>query len=416
MAERQSIARRTEDALPPAFRVALAAGCAVALVSFGLRGTFGLFTAPLSEARGWHRDVFALAVAIQNLAWGVGQPLAGIVADRWGCARVVAVGGLLYALGMAAAPFADTPGLLHLTVGVLTGLGMGGASYITVVAALGRMAPASRRSWALGVGTAAGSLGQFIVVPMGQVFIGSFGWETALLLLAALGALMPLLAIGLIGDRPALAVAEVGVRPHASALTVIAAAFELRSYRLLVAGFFVCGFQLAFITIHLPPWLADLGMDPSVAALGIALVGLFNVVGAYASGVLSARISRRLVLSGIYSGRALAVAVFVTLPVTPSSVLLFGAVMGLLWLSTVAPTSGLIAVFFGTRHLATLFGVTFFSHQIGSFLGVWLAAVIVDATGSYDGAWWLSVLLGVFAALVHLPIREVPANTRTRFA
>jgi MFS family permease len=416
MTERHNMAHGPDDALPSAFRVALAAGCAVALVSFGLRGTFGLFTAPLSEARGWERDVFALAVAIQNLAWGIGQPLAGIVADRWGSARVVAVGGLLYVLGIAAAPFGDTPVLLHLTVGVLTGLGMGGASYITVVAALGRMAPASRRSWALGVGTAAGSLGQFVVVPMGQVFIGTFGWDTALLLLATLGALMPLLAIGLVGDRPAIGEVGSGSRPGPGALMVIAGAFRLQSYRLLVAGFFVCGFQLAFITIHLPPWLSDLGMDPSVAALGIALVGLFNVIGAYTSGVLSARMSRRLVLSGIYFGRAFAVAVFITLPVTPASVLVFGAVMGLLWLSTVPPTSGLIAVFFGTRHLATLFGVTFFSHQIGSFLGVWLAAVIVEVTGSYDGAWWLSVLLGVCAGLVHLPIREIPAEPRLRFA
>jgi MFS family permease len=399
---------------PSAFRIALAAGCMLALLSFGLRGTFGLFTAPLSEARGWDREVFALAVAIQNLAWGVAQPLAGVVADRWGAARVVFVGGALYALGLAAAPFAETPLMLHLTIGVLTGLGMGGASYITVLAALGRMAPEAQRSWALGVGTAAGSLGQFLVVPLGQLFIGTHGWSDAFLWLAALGALMPLLAFGLLGDRPAPRPAD--TRPEASALGVIAAALRLPSYRLLLAGFFVCGFQLAFITVHMPPWLADLGLDPSVAAIGIALVGLFNVVGAYAAGVLGARHSRRRLLSAIYLGRALAVALFITLPVTPLTVLLFGATMGLLWLSTVPLTSGLVAVFFGTRNLATLFGVIFLGHQVGSFLGVWLAAVIRSATGSYDMAWWLSVLLGLLAALVHLPIREAPAQPRLRLA
>lgn len=402
--------------LPSAFRIALVAGCALALLSFGLRGTFGLFMAPLSVARGWDREVFALAVAIQNMAWGIGQPLAGVFADRWGAARVVVVGGVLYALGLAAAPFADTPLMLHLTVGVLTGLGMGGASYITVLAALGRMAPEAQRSWALGLGTAAGSLGQFLVVPLGQAFIGTYGWADAFLLLAALGALMPLLAFGLRGDRPVPRPVAGAPQPGETVARVVADAFRLPSYRLLVAGFFVCGFQLAFITVHMPPWLADLGLDPSVAALGIALVGLFNVAGGYAAGVLGARHSRRLLLSGIYLGRAVAVALFVTLPVTPLTVALFGAAMGLLWLSTVPLTSGLVAMFFGTRHLATLFGIIFFGHQVGSFLGVWLGAAILSATGSYDMAWWLSVVLGIFAALVHLPIREVPAQPRLRVA
>jgi MFS family permease len=407
----------SDASFPSGFRLALAAGCALAFLSFGLRSSYGLFTAPLSEAHGWDRDVFALAVAIQNLAWGVAQPLAGIVADRWGAARVALAGGVLYVLGLAAAAFADTPLMLHLTVGVITGLGMGGASYITVVAALGRMAPAERRSWALGIGTAAGSLGQFAVVPMSQVFIGAYGWADTFLLLAALGGLMPLLALGLLGDRPAATALPGGVpEPKEGAFAVIGRAFRLPSYRLLLAGFFVCGFQLAFITVHLPPWLADLGLDPSVAALGIALIGLFNVGGAYAAGVLGGRHSRRLLLTGLYLGRALAVALFVTLPVTPVTVLAFGAVMGALWLSAVPLTSGLIAMFFGTRHLATLFGVAFFSHQVGSFLGVWLGALIPSLTGSYAAAWWSFVLLGVFAALVHLPIREVPAEPRLRYA
>lgn len=407
---------QSEAGLSPAFRIALAAGCALALLSFGLRGTFGLFTAPLSEARGWDREVFAVAVAIQNLAWGIGQPLAGIAADRWGASRVVAIGGLLYAAGLATAPFADTPLLLHLSVGVLTGLGMGGASYITVMAAVGRMAPEAKRSWALGVATAAGSLGQFIVVPLGQAFISAYGWNVAFLLLAAMGAAMPLLALGLRGDVPPEQPRTDMQEVERGSWAIIADAFRLPSYRLLVAAFFVCGFQLAFITIHMPPWLADLGLDPSVAALGIALVGLFNVAGAYAAGILGARRSRRLLLAGIYLGRAVAVAIFVSLPVTPVTVMIFCSVMGAFWLSTAPLTSGLVAVFFGTRHLATLFGIAFFSHQLGSFLGVWLGAAIVSATGSYDMAWWLSVLLGIAAALLHLPIREVPATPRLRLA
>lgn len=416
MSRQGSAPSAADDSVPPAFRIALAAGCAIGLLSFGLRGTFGLFIAPVSEARGWDREVFALAVAIQNLAWGVAQPLAGVFADRLGAARVVAIGGVLYALGLAAAPFADTPLAIHLTVGGLTGLGMGGASFVTVLAALGRLAPEARRSWALGIGTAAGSMGQFLVVPLGQMFIGSCGWADAFLLLAALGALMPLLALGLRGDRPAPRPAAGASAPRDSALRVIGAAFRLPSYQLLVAGFFVCGFQLSFITVHLPPWIADLGLDPSVAALGIALVGLFNIAGAYAAGVLGARHSRRLLLSGIYLGRAVALALFVTLPVTPVTVTVFGAVMGILWLSTVPLTSGLVALFFGTRDLATLFGVVFFSHQVGAFVGVWLGAVIPGITGSYDAAWWLAVLLGVLAALVHLPIREAPADARLRVA
>lgn len=382
-------------------------GCLVSLITFGLRGTFGLFTAPLSAEHGWSREVFGLAMAIQNLLWGVGQPVAGALADRFGIARVLAGGGLLYAVGMALTAYSATPLALYATAGVLVGLGMGGASTMTVVAAFGRLVPEEYRSWALGLGTAAGSMGQFLVVPLGQAFISAYGWQHALLLLAGLVALVPAFAPGLRGGGRT---APTAATSETSLGEALQEAVGHTSYLLLVAGFFVCGFQLAFVTVHMPPYLTDAGMSPSLAAWAIGTVGLFNIVGAYASGVLGGRRSKRLLLSGIYLGRAVATALFILLPITPASVLLYSATMGLLWLSTVPLTSGLVAVMFGTRYMATLFGLVFFSHQVGSFLGVWLGGALFERTGSYEVVWWISVALSLAATLVHLPIRERPAR------
>jgi MFS family permease len=382
-------------------------GCLASLITFGLRSSFGLFTAPLSAEHGWTRDVFALALAIQNLLWGVGQPIAGVLADRFGTARVLAGGGLLYAAGVALTPYSATPLALYATAGVLVGLGMGGASTMTVMAAFGRLVPAERRSWALGIGTAAGSLGQFLVVPLAQAFISAYGWQQALLLLAGLVALVPAFAPGLRGDART---APTPATSETSFGEALREAFGHTSYLLLVAGFFVCGFQLAFVTVHLPPYLTDAGASPSLAAWAIGVVGLFNIVGSYASGVLGGRHSKRLLLSGIYLGRALTTALFILLPITPASVLLFSATMGLLWLSTVPLTSGLVAVMFGTRYMATLFGLVFFSHQIGSFVGVWLGGALFERTGSYEVVWWISVALSLAATLVHLPIVERPVR------
>jgi len=409
MIARQQVAGGAAAAARPLVLI-LVCGCLISLLTFGLRSSFGLFTGPISLTHGWSREVFALAMAIQNVAWGVGQPLGGALADRFGPARVLAGGGVLYALGLALMAFSTTPGTLHLSAGVLVGVGMGGASYITVLAALGKMVPPERRSWALGLGTAAGSLGQFLVVPLGQAFIAAYGWEVTALLLAGLAAAVPLLASAFAGARQA-PVMEAG--PDLGFTETLRAAFGHPSYLLLLAGFFVCGFQLAFVTIHMPPFLTDSGIDASLAAWAIALIGLFNIVGAYMAGVLGERHSNKMLLCGIYLGRAVVTALFMTLPMTPVSVLLFAAAMGLLWLSAVPPTSGLVALMFGTRYMATLFGIVFLNHQLGSFVGVWLGGLLYERTGSYDVVWWLSVVLSLAAALVHLPIAERPAR---RFA
>ena len=386
--------------------VVVACGCLIALLTFGIRSSFGLFTIPISDAHGWGREVFALAIAVQNLLWGARQPFAGALADRFGSARVLALGGLLYAAGVALMAVAATPLQMNLTAGVLIGLGLAGGSFTIVMAALARRVPPERRSWAMGVATAAGSLGQFLMAPLGQAFILAYGWQTALLLLAIGAAVVPLLATAMASSPAGLTSAgevDLGLKE------TLARAFGHRSYLLLVAGFFVCGFHVAFITVHLPPYLMDVGADPRLAAWSIALIGLCNIVGSYGSGVLGGRHSKRWLLASIYFLRSVVIALFVLLPVTTVGVLLFAAAIGLLWLSTVPPTSGLVAVMFGTRYMATLFGVVFFSHQVGSFLGIWLGGLFFELYGSYDAVWWMSVALGLFAALIHLPIAERPA-------
>jgi predicted MFS family arabinose efflux permease len=386
--------------------VVVTCGCLIALLTFGIRSSFGLFTIPISETHGWGREVFALAIAVQNLLWGAGQPFAGALADRFGSARVLAVGGLLYAAGVALMAVAATPLQMNLTAGVLIGLGLAGGSFTIVMAALARRVPPERRSWAMGVATAAGSLGQFLMAPLGQAFILAYGWQTALLLLATGAAVVPLLATAMASSPSGLTSAgevDLGLKE------TLARAFGHRSYLLLNAGFFVCGFHVAFITVHLPPYLMDVGADPRLAAWSIALIGLCNIVGSYGSGVLGGRHSKRWLLASIYFLRSVVIALFVLLPVTTVGVLLFAAAIGVLWLSTVPPTSGLVAVMFGTRYMATLFGVVFFSHQVGSFLGIWLGGLFFELHGSYDAVWWMSVALGLFAALIHLPIAERPA-------
>lgn len=381
-------------------------GCLISLLTFGLRSSFGVFTDPVSSDHGWSREIFALAMAIQNLAWGVAQPLGGMLADRFGPARVLAGGGAVYAFGIALMSASTTPGTMHLSAGLLVGLGMGGASFITVLSALGKIVPPERRSWALGLATAAGSLGQFLVVPLGQAFITAYGWQTAALLLASLAAAVPILAAAFAGAEPE---TTARAEPELSFGDTLRAAFGHGSYLLLLAGFFVCGFQLAFMTIHMPPYLVDRGIAPALAAWSLGVVGLFNIAGAYSAGVIGSRRSKKRLLTGIYLGRAIATALFITLPATPTSVLLFSAAMGLLWLSTVPPTSGLVAVMFGTRYMATLFGIVFFTHQLGSFVGVWLAGALYARTGSYETVWWLSVVLALVSALLHTPIAERPA-------
>ena len=384
--------------------VVIVAGCLIALITFGARTSFGLFTEPLSALRGWDRETFAIAIAIQNLLWGIGQPFGGAVADRFGPARALAAGGVVYALGCVLMAVSTSGATLALTAGVLVGIGLSGASFTIVIAAFARLVPDDRRSWAMGLATAMGSLGQFVFAPLGQGFISAYGPVTALVLIGAFVALVPVLAISLSGGAGA---ADGG--PRESTATAVREALAHPSYVFLTAGFFVCGFHIAFVSTHLPPYLTDLGLGTALAAWALALIGLFNVVGAYTSGVLGGRHSKRLLLSGIYASRAAAFALFVALPPTSATVLLFAAALGLLWLSTVPLTSGLIAVMFGTRHLGLLFGIVFLSHQVGAFVGVWLGGAVYDATGAYDLMWWASIVLGVAAAVVHLPISERPA-------
>jgi len=387
--------------------VVIVAGCIISLIAFGPRSALGLFLTPMTEARGWSREIFALAIAVQNIMWGAGQPIAGAIADRYGTARVLAAGGLIYAAGLAVTAWAPSPLWLNLGAGVLIGLGMAAASFSIVLAAFARTVTPERRSIAFGIGTAAGSFGQFLFAPLGQGLIQSVGWPQALLVMAAMMLAVPFLAFALKG-KPAVPAAGIG--RDQSITEALSEAFGYRSFVLLVAGFFVCGFHVAFITTHLPPYITDVGLDPALGAWAIAIIGLFNIVGSLASGVIGGRYSKPVFLSLIYFSRAIAIALFILLPVSPASVLIFSAAMGLLWLSTVPPTSGLVAIMFGPRYMATLFGFVFFSHQAGAFLGVWLGGRLYDQYQSYEVVWWLGVALGIFAAIVHWPIREQPVE------
>jgi MFS family permease len=383
-------------------------GCLISLLSFGPRATLGFFLTPMSQANGWDREVFGLAVALQNIIWGVGQPLAGAVADRFGTVRVLGAGGLLYAAGLALMAYSNSPGLLDLSAGVLVGFGLAGCSFSVVLGAFGKLLPESWRLLAFGAGTAAGSFGQFLYSPLAVSLIDAHGWQNALLVFAAGMLLVLPLSLALVTARADAGSSMTGASQSLS--QALSEAVGHRSYVLLVTGFFTCGFQLAFITVHMPAYLVDRGLSAQVGGWTIAAIGLFNIVGSLASGWLGGLMPKRYLLSFIYFARALAVLAFISFPVTPASSILFGAVMGLLWLSTVAPTNGIIALMFGTRWLATLAGLAFLSHQVGGFLGVWLGGVAYVRTGSYDLVWWLSVLFGVLSALINLPIVEKPVE------
>jgi MFS family permease len=377
-------------------------GCLIAMVSFGPRSTLGLFLTPQSQANGWERDVFGLAIAIQNIVWGAGQPFAGMLADRFGIVRVLWGGAACYALGLAMMAYSTTPLMLDVSAGVLIGFGLAGCSFSIVISAFGKLLPERWRSLAFGGGAAAGSFGQFLYAPLTVSLIGAIGWQETLLTFAvAMLLVLPLsltLATGASGQSGA----------QQSLREALSEAFAQRSYVLLVLGFFTCGFQLAFVTIHMPPYLVDSGLSVEVGGWTIAAIGLFNIVGSLTSGWLGNFMPKRYILSIIYFGRALAILAFIMFPVTPVTAILFGAVMGFLWLSTVAPTNGIIALMFGTRWLATLSGFAFFSHQVGGFLGVWLGGIAFVHTGSYDTVWWLAILFGVLSALINLPIVEKP--------
>ncbi len=383
----------------------LVCGAAVVALSMGIRHGFGLWLLPITQEHGWTRETFAFALAVQNLSWGIFGIFAGMAADRFGAFRVLLVGALLYALGLVGMALTTDSIMFALSAGVLIGAAQAGTTFAVVYGVIGRQIPAEQRSWAMGVAAAAGSFGQFLMVPVEGWLISSFGWQDALLYLAVLVLLIGPLALGL--REPGFA-ASSAPRREQSILQALREALRYRSFQLLMAGYFVCGFQVVFIGVHLPSYLKDNGLSPQVAGYALALIGLFNVFGTYAAGVLGQRWAKRHILAFIYLARALAISVFLLVPISPLSVYVFASVMGLLWLSTVPPTNAVVAQIFGVAHLSMLSGFVFFSHQVGSFMGVWLGGVLYELLGSYDIVWYLAIALGVFAALINLPVRESP--------
>jgi len=379
----------------------LVCGGIILTIAMGIRHGFGLFLQPISHDMGWGRETFALAIAVQNLVWGATQPFVGMISDKYGAARVVMVGAALYALGLVAMANSHSPLVFVLTSGVLIGVGLSGVTFSVISGVLGRRFPPEKRSMALGISAAAGSFGQFAILPLAQWLLSHVGWYGALLAMAGVAVLMAPLAAALVERR--------GAQQHAfiqSAGQAMSEALGHRGYLLLTAGFFVCGFQVVFLAVHLPAYLADKGLPAHVAVTALALIGLFNIVGTYIAGWLGGRMPKKYILSAIYFARAVVFALFFWVPISVFSVYAFAVALGFLWLSTVPVTNGVVAQIFGVRYLAMLSGFAFFSHQIGSFLGAWLGGKVYDVTGNYDIVWYLSIALAVMAGLINLPIDE----------
>ena len=386
--------------------VVLVCGCLIMLISFGIRAGFGLFLQPISLEYGWGREVFSFSIALQNLMWGVLGALAGGFADRYGPGRVVAAGAICYILGLIGMAYIDTPLLMHANAGLFLGGALGATSFGIILAVIGRTVAPARRSLYLGVATAAGSFGQFVLLPVTQFLIASFDWQTALLALAGIAALIIPLSLALAG-RPAAAAGA----PQSMGEALHEAMRE-KGFHLLFWGYFVCGFHIAMLTVHLPAFVTDAGLKPEHGMKALALIGLFNVIGTFGAGWLGGRFSKKYLLSTIYSVRAVLISILVFLPLTPVTLYVFACGIGLLWLGTVPLTNGLVAQIFGLRYAAMLASIVFFGHQIGSFVGIWLAGWLYDATGSYNVAFMIAVGLGVFAALVNLPVNETPIAER----
>lgn len=398
------------------------AGCLISNIGFGIRSSLGLFLEPMTIARDWPRETFALALALQNLLWGIGLPFAGALADRFGATRVIMLGALMYALGMWGMTTAESGIALYLTGGILTGTGIAFSAFSIAMAAMARAVGPEKRSMIFGVGTAAGSLGQVLFSPISQGFISAYGWSSALLLLALLTLAMIPLALLLPGNRAnaddvksntkaaaALSATQTQTQPQTQTLgQALTEATTHRGFVLLTIGFFVCGFHVAFITVHFPVYVQDIGLPVHVGAISLSLIGAMNIIGSFTSGLVGQRWSKKMGLSTIYFTRAICIFLLLLAPKTELNIYLFASAMGLLWLSTVPMTTGIIVQVFGIRYMATLFGIVFFSHQIGSFLGVWLGGRLYDQTGSYDGMWWAGIITGILAAIVHLPINEKP--------
>ena len=382
----------------------LLCGALIVTLSMGIRHGFGLFLQPITTDRGWSRETFAFAIAVQNLAWGIAGPFAGMVADRYGALRVLVVGGLLYGGGLVLMAL-STSGLAFTgSAGLMLGMAQAGTTYAIVFGVIARNVAPEKRSWAMGVAAAAGSFGQFLMVPVENWLIGGWGWQNALFVLGLMALLILPLAFGL--REPAVAAGAAG--PQQSVRAALREAIGHKGFRLLTAGYFVCGFQVVFIGVHMPSYLKDNGLQPGVASTALALIGLFNVFGTYIAGSLGQHMSKPRLLSAIYLLRSVVIVAFISAPITPWSVYLFAAAMGLLWLSTVPPTNAVVAQIFGVQYMSMLGGIVFLNHQIGSFMGAWLGGKLYEMTGSYDVVWWLAVALGLFAAAVNWPVRETP--------
>ena len=383
----------------------LVCGAAIVTLSMGIRHGFGLWLQPITQVQGWSRGTFSFALAVQNLSWGVFGIFAGMVADRFGAFRVIAGGAVLYALGLAGMALSPTGLAFTLTAGLLIGAAQAGTTYAVIYGVIGRNISAEKRSWAMGVAAAAGSFGQFLMVPTEGFLISTLGWQQALLALAAAVLLIVPLALGLREHR----FSSGGSTERSQTIgEAFREAIKYPSFQLLMVGYFVCGFQVVFIGVHMPSYLKDKGLSPQVASYALALIGLFNVFGTYIAGALGQKMAKRKILATIYFSRAVVIAVFLALPISPASVYVFAAIMGFLWLSTVPPTNALVAQIFGIRHLSMLSGFVFFSHQLGSFMGVWLGGYLYDRTGSYNVVWLIAIALSVVAGLANLPVQEGP--------
>jgi len=383
-------------------------GCMIGLLGFGPRSGLGFFLTPMSAQYGWGRDVFSLALGLQMLLWGAAQPFMGAIADRYGPVPVLSAGAVIYCIGLAAMAYSTTPTMLVITAGIVVGIGLAAASFTLVIGAFGKLIEPKWRSLAFGAGTASGSFGQFLFSPLAVALIGVYGWQNTLVIFAAIVLLIIPFAFPLSMPRGAGQGAASAAAPQQTVQEAFGEALGHRSYVLLVLGFFTCGFQIFFISVHLPAYIVDRGLPAEVGGWTLGTIGLFNIIGAVTAGWLAGFWPKRYMLSVIYFGRAVAILIYIMLPPSPTATLVFGAVLGLLWLSTVPPTSGLVALMFGTRWLATLFGFAFFSHQVGGFLGVWLGGVMFERFGSYDYVWWLAIFFGLLSAAINLPIIEKP--------
>lgn len=405
----------------PLITPVLIAGSVILMIGFAIRASFGVFQIPVAETFNWARAEFSLAIAIQNLAWGIGQPLFGMLAEKFGDQKAIVAGALMYALGLVLSAYAVTPGA-HQLLAILVGFGIAGTGFGVILAIVGRAAAPEHRSMALGIGTAAGSAGQVIGAPTAEFLMGFMAWQSVFIVFAAI-ILLTLFALPFIRS-PKLASRQ---ELEETMGQVLMKAIKDPSYTLIFLGFFSCGYQLAFITAHFPAFVTELcgPIDPggmlsmigitttsALGALSIATIGLFNIVGTLYAGWLGKRYTKKYLLFGIYVGRTIAAAVFILMPITPASVLIFSAVMGSLWLATVPLTSGLVAHIYGIRYMGTLYGFVFLSHQIGGFLGVWLGGKMYDLNGDYTLVWWIGVGVGAFSALVHLPVRERPLSAQ----